>query len=350
MASRSAIGLDIGTTVVRAAEVSFGRSGIALERFGQVVLPEGAVRDAEVVDHDAVVEALKILWKGSGFTHKNVVLGVGNQRVLARSMDIPWLSDKEMKASLGYQVADVLPMPLDSAVLDFFTLDEFTTDSGSRMRRGLLVAAHRQTVMAAVNAAEAAGLIPTSVDLTSFALLRAVGRSSGLEVDTEAIIEVGARVTNIIVHSAGVPQFVRMLLKGGQDITDAVSEAMGVTADEAEAMKQRMSMYGASEGYDALRAAITSQSDEIAEEIRGSLNYFAQMNPGMRVERVLITGGGSLLEGLRERLAGTLRVTIASGDPLSMMHIGNTGLDDRQLEQIRPLASVPVGLALGAIR
>ncbi len=126
MPRRTAIGLDIGTSVVRAVELSFGRNGITLERFGQLVLPPDAVHDGQVVDGDAVAKALRKLWTATKLTHRQVVLGVANQRVIVRQLELPWLARNELSASLPFQVQDLLPMPVDQAVLDYFPVEELT--------------------------------------------------------------------------------------------------------------------------------------------------------------------------------------------------------------------------------
>jgi type IV pilus assembly protein PilM len=135
------VGLDIGTSGVRAAELRLGRNGTTLERFGQVALPVGAVRDGEVVDPDAVGAAIRELWSSAKFTTKRVVVGVANQKVVVRQVDLPWLPAKELRASLPFHVPDYIPMPLDNAVLDYHPLEEVTDDNGARMLRVLLVAA-----------------------------------------------------------------------------------------------------------------------------------------------------------------------------------------------------------------
>ena len=109
MAGRSAIGLDIGTSGVRAAELSFGKGQVTLEKFGQVALPEGAVRDGEVVDPDAVAAAIKQLWAHTKFSSKKVVIGVANQKVIVRQVDLPWMPADELKKSLAFQVQDFVP-------------------------------------------------------------------------------------------------------------------------------------------------------------------------------------------------------------------------------------------------
>jgi type IV pilus assembly protein PilM len=350
MAGRTAIGLDIGTSVVRAAELSFGRGGVCLERFGQLVLPEGAVRDGEVVDEASVANALRELWAATRFSHKRVVMGVANQRVIVRQLDLPWMPEQDLRASLPFQVQDFVPIAVEQSVLDFFPLEEYAAeDSGARMLRGLLVAAARETVQTSVRCVERAGLKPTGVDLTSFAVLRAMGRQTGLDVETEALIDIGARITNIVVHSAGVPRFVRILLMGGQDVTDSVSERLGVPLDQAEGMKQQFAQLGVGEELTMVSTAVATTAQEFVDEIRGSLDYYGASNPGAPVERLVVSGGASRLVGLTDRLAATMRVPVVEGNPLSSLRIGNTGLDEHQLDFIKPLSAVPVGLALGAI-
>lgn len=350
MAARTAIGLDIGTSGVRAAELTFGRNGVTLEKFGQVAVPAGAVRDGEVVEPVSVAEAVKELWSATRFSSKKVVLGVANQRVVVRTVELPWLPLPELRKSLGLQVADLLPMPVEQAVLDFHPLEEVTGDKG-RMVRGLLVAAARDTVLANVRCVERAGLVPTSVDLTSFAVLRSLGGGAFGDGATEALVDVGARVTNIVVHSGSVPSFVRILLMGGQDITDALAERVGSSMAEAEGLKQTVGMDGQAGSQFANAArAVDATAQSLVDEIRGSLDYHSSTAPGARVERIVLSGGGSLLRGLAERLAQAVRIPVVVGDPMRDMRIGKTGLDDEQLLQVRPVAAVPVGLALGAVR
>lgn len=352
MAGRTAIGLDIGTSGVRAAELSFGKRGVTLEKFGQVALPEGAVRDGEVVDGPAVTDALRQLWSLTGFSHKQVVLGIANQRVIVRQVDLPWLPDKELKASLAYQVQDFLPMPVEQAVLDFHPVEEVHEPGQPRMLRGLLVAAVREIVLANVQAAQKAGLSVSGVDLTSFAVLRSMGETGAADSDTVALVDVGARVTNIVVHRAGVPLFVRILLMGGQDVTDAVADTLGLDRSQAEALKQRPEASG--HDHEQLVSAGRAVDDTAAafvDEVRNSLDYYASSAPaGSRLQRLVVTGGGSRLSGLADRLEAATRLPVTVGNPLRSIHVGRTGLSDEQIDFVQPLVAVPVGLALGADR
>ena len=349
MARRTVVGLDIGTSGVRAAELRLGRGATTLERFGQVALPLGAVRDGEVIDPDAVGAAIRELWSSAKFTTKRVVVGVANQKVVVRQVDLPWLPAKELRASLPLHVPDYIPMPLDSAVLDYHPLEEFTDEHGVRMLRVLLVAAERDMVGSLLEALAVAQLQPSMVDLTSFAVLRShVPPSVGLSVTAEALVDVGASVTNIVIHQGGVPRFVRMLLMGGGDITAAVADSLSVAEDEAEDVKQSTGfVHSVVPSQDPAHRAIESTGSAFVEEIRGTLNYFAAQPGAPRIDRVVLSGGGSMLGGLDDRLSAATRLPVQLARPMSVLRMGRTGLTDEQLAFVEPVITVPVGLALG---
>jgi type IV pilus assembly protein PilM len=345
------VGLDIGTSGVRAAELSWGKGAAKLERFGQVALPAGAVRDGEVVDTDAVTAAIGRLWTQAKFSTKKVVVGVANQKVVVRQVDLPWLPLDELRKSLAFQVQDYIPMPVEQAILDFHPLGEITNDAGARMLRVLLVAAARDMVGSSLAAVEGAGLQPTMVDLTPFAVLRSlVAADSGIgTVHAEALVDVGASVTNIVVHQGGVPRFVRILLMGGGDITDALAERLGVPTEQAESVKQNAGLStvaGTADAHPASRA-IEASGSAFVEEVRSSLDYYLAQPGAARVDRVVLSGGGSRLGGLVDRLTTATRLPVELARPLSVLKLGKTGLTDEQLEYVEPMVAVPVGLAMG---
>jgi type IV pilus assembly protein PilM len=354
VAARTAIGLDIGTSGVRAAELSFGKSGITLEKFGQVALPEGSVRDGEVINQDAVADAVKQLWAHTKFSGKKVVIGVSNGKVIVRQVDLPWLPHDELKKALAFQVQDYIPIPVDHAVLDFLPLEEYESEHGARMLRGLLVAAARDMVMSSVAAVQAAGLTPTVVDLTSFAVLRALGAQPHLAEgagQVEAVVDVGATVTNIVVHEGGIPRFVRILLMGGSDITEAVAERMGVPTEQAETVKQQVGLAGLeseSPEDQAVARVMDSSGQAFVDEVRGSLDYYMASTGSAPITRIVISGGGGRLAGLTERLAAATRLPVVPASPISGLAVGKTGLTPEQISYLEPLAAVPVGLAMGA--
>jgi type IV pilus assembly protein PilM len=345
---RSVVGLDIGTTAVRGAELAVRRGRVVLDRFGQVALPPGAVVEGEIADQDAVAGSLKVLWRRARFGSRQVVMGVANQRVVVRLVDLPWMEQEELRRSLRYQVQEYIPIPVDDAELDFDVLDEHEGGGGQRLMRVLLVAAQKEMVDGHVRAGMRAGLEPVGIDLTPFALIRSLApEGMPLAEAGEALIDVGAKVTNIVVHAGGVPRFVRILLMGGQDMTEALVAALSLDQESAERAKLDAAT-GATADLEVNRI-LEQRIGAFAEEVRGSLDFYRAQSDAVPVSRVVLSGGGSRLGPLAEQLADALHLPVEAGQALQTLRIGRVGLDSDSLADLEPVAAVPVGLALGEV-
>ena len=346
--SSASIGLDIGTSAVRAAQVSRSKAGAALVAFGQVALPPGAVADGEVRDAGPVAEAIAQLWKRAKLRSKRVVIGVANQRVVVRQVDLPYLEEKEFRSSLRYQVADHIPMPIDNAQLDFQILEDYMTEDQDHMMRVLLVAAATDMVEAFLGAVGDGGLQPAGVDLAPFAVARAVSAAARGEsgvAGAEAVIDVGAGVTNIIVHHNGEARFVRILLVGGDDATTALSESLDLSYEEAEALKLDIAGVG---GPPEAERIIPSRVDALVDEIRGSLDYYSSQDVSEPLTSLIVTEGGCLTPVLVANLEKTMGLNVAPGRPLEDLDVGKSGLTAEQIDQVEPVAAAAIGLAMGA--
>src|SRR5438477_4347333 len=349
MAQR-AVGLDVGTSAVRAVELVLGREQVTLTRFGQVALAPGAVVGGEVVDAPAVAAAVRRLWREAGFRGRTVVLGVGNQRVVVRQADFPAMSDEDLRSALQFQAQDLIPIPVEDAILDFQTVEEFATTDGEMMRI-LLVAAQRAMVRSLLAAVEGAGMSGSMVDLIPFALMRALTQPSlvqDLEPTVDAIVCVGASITNVVVHQRGVPEFVRMLGVGGDDITQGIATELSVDADTAEDLKRRAHPDSPDDLESRTAQIVLAQSTLLIEEIRGSLDYYQAQPEASPIGRIVLTGGGSRTIGLRDSLEQTLGIAVEEGHPLSGVELARTGIPEDRLIESEPLLAVPIGLALAA--
>lgn len=351
MAKSRVIGLDIGTTHVRAAEVEFGSGGPArterprVLRYGEVPLPLGAVRDGEVVEASTVATAIKRLWSQAKFSQKEVVIGVGNQRVIVRDLELPFMPVPQIRASLPFQVQDMLPVAVEDAVLDFVATSSHQGQHGT-MLNGLLVAATKDTVHAHTEVVEAAGLRPVMVDLGAFALTRVMARGE-LARRTVACVDIGARVTTVAIVADGQPRLVRMLPSGGQDVTEAVAGALSISLDDAELAKRQIGLGfttppDVAAGADAIRTVATA----LVEGIRNTFVYY-QGAGNAAIDLVALTGGASQLPGLGQYLSSATRLAVTVGQPLSTLSYDRSaGLPVSIVENQHTLA-VPLGLAFG---
>ncbi|MGH2812364.1 MAG: type IV pilus assembly protein PilM [Actinomycetota bacterium] len=350
--AKDAIGLDIGSSGVRAAHVTVSRRPFTLEAFGQVPLPPGAVRDGEIIDAGVVSQAISQLWRHVRFRSKRVILGVANQKVVVRPIDLPFMEEEELRGAIQFQVQDYIPIPMEDAIVDFQVLDEFVTDNNERMMRVLVVAAQRDMISVFVEATQQAGLDPLGIDHIPFALIRSLGETGGAfegPAPGEAIIDIGAGVTDIVVHEGGTPRFARTLMVGGNALTEALGAGLGISFEDAEAMKKRMGVTGGG-GEPSAEAApriLEQRAAAFVDEVRGSLDYYLAQAEATRVGKVVLSGGGSKLMNLPNRVANALRLPVEQGRILQRIRVGKAGLSEQQLAEAEPFMAAAVGLALG---
>jgi type IV pilus assembly protein PilM len=348
MATR-VVGLDIGTYAVRAVELQVGGQPTLL-RFAQVTLPPGAVRDGEVADVGAVATAIRRLWSEGGFKTKRVVLGVANQRVIVRQAELPQMSESDLRAALQFEAQELIPIPVEDAILDAQILEEMVSAEGEPRMRILLAAAQRDMVRTHLAAVEGAGLNATAVDVIPFALVRSLfdraTQSFTADGSAEAIVAIGGGVTNVVVHEQGIPRFVRVLLVGGDDVTEAIARDLDVDVDSAEDLKRRADIGSADASVARAGQVVSDRLTPLVEEIRGSLDYYLAQSQSSPIGRVLVTGGGSRLPGLMERLQSQIGGRVEPAHPLANLKIGAVRLSQAQLAEYEPLMTVPIGLAL----
>lgn len=360
--ARTVVGLDIGSSGVRAAEFNLGRRAPTLRRFASVPLPQGVVRAGSVTDGEALAGALRTLWTEGAFDTRTVALGIGNAGILVRQMDLEWMPPKEFRKALRYLVEDSLPMPVEDANLDYHLLEEIEVpgegDDLRRVVRILLVAAAREMVDGFVEAAHAAGLRPLTVDIVPFALIRATCRASAAEdAPAEAIIDIGADIVTIVVHEGGQPRYVRTLAgQGGEVVTTALQERYDWNWDDAERTKIAVGLPGHADPAEAERIGggldhpaqrvVSAETEALVSEIVATLDYFrGSMAEPARLTRVLLAGAASRLGGLPELLEERLGLAV---EPLTVADRVRTHRRLRLKERDAPGLVVPTGLCMGA--
>jgi type IV pilus assembly protein PilM len=338
------VGLDIGTSAVRAAELEFGAGRPKLVAFGQVGLPPEAIIDGEVKDIRAVADAIRRLWTNGRFVSDSVVVGIAGLRVITRELDLPWVPDNEVESAVRFQSEEVIPFPVDKTILSTQVLGDNTAEDGTVTRRVLVAAAHRELVDGVVAAVEQAGLNVQGVDLVSSALVRALTDSGQASNEPEAIVSVGAGLTVVVVHQEGRPQFVRTIGTGGSEATAAIAAALDLPIADAEGIKLRLGDGSAQSS--AAEHAVQESIQGLVGEIRSSIQYFASLQGRAPIVRVLVTGGGSLLRGFIPQLQAQVRIPVTAISPLARLDVSALDLQPDQAAAIDPVLASPIGLAL----
>lgn len=321
--NRTIVGLDIEPSHLAAAEATVnGR--VAVQRAAVASLAPGLMRDGEVTDVEGLSAALKSFFAAHKLGRR-VRLGVANQRIVVRIVELPPVSDpRELDAAVRFQAQDNIPMPLDQAVLDYQPLGRYEGPQGERLRV-VLVAARRDMIDRLVAAARGAGLRLEGIDLSAFAMIRALGAGSDVvtEPGTDAPGTLYANVagmTNLAIAAGSACHFTRVATVGVDTIVAELAERRGLTLEHAEQWLGHVGLEapvdtveGDPEIVTDARSSLAAGADRIVDEIRNSLDFYAGQGASVRVERAVVTGPAVAIPGFVAQLASGVSIPVEAG-------------------------------------
>ncbi len=339
MSSRSIVGLEIAERWVRGVElVRPGSRRPAVRAVGEVPLPAGVARDSEVLDTDAVTIALRQLWTQAEFKSKDVVLGIGNRRIIVREHVAPALPLSQIKQALRFQVQDLLPVPVDQAVLDFYPVEPGRTESGDQGVRGLLVSAVTTNIETLLSVVSGAHLRAVGVDLAPFGLARAAARVAQPGVRT-LVAHIGETTSWFVVIEDGVSRFVR-IVPGGlpaerqgvvaaavsdeSDLDELLTPAAAPAGVKASAMSPFPGAAPAGSDGSIPTTGSSASDDAVLDFVTVFMetrDFYLRAHPEKPIGQVLITGEGATHPAVAARLSSACNVevqTFGLGDALDV--------------------------------
>ena len=308
---KTLVGLDIEPGYVAAVEGRPGR--VAIDRAAVAPLAPGVVREGDVVDLDTLASTLKTLFAEHKLGRR-VRLGVANQRIVMRTIDLPPLeSAKEISSAVRFQAQEHIPMPLDQVVLEHQSLGLVQTADGPRTRV-VLVAARRDMIDRLLEATRRAGLRPAGIDLSAFAMIRALHRSG--TTDATLYICVGG-MTNLAVAVGATCAFTRVVASGSESMATELAERRQLTLEHARQWLEHVGLLiplneieGDPEIVTEARNVVTDGVRRIADEVRNSLDYYVMQEGAIPVQRVVLTGPAVAIPGFSEQLGGSLSLPL----------------------------------------
>ncbi len=309
---QSVVGLDLDPSHIAAAEVEVN-GHIAIKRGAVAELRPGILRDGEVTDAPALTEALKTFFAENDLP-KNVRLGVANQRIVVRSLDLPPLEDpKQLDAAVRAEAPDHIPMPMDEAILDYVPLGLVQSVGGPRMRV-VIVAARRELIDRLISATKGAGLKVEGIDLAAFGMVRAL--ASKEEEGAVLYINV-AGLTNVAVANQSGCLFTRAAAGGLSAIVATLAERRALTLEHSRMWLGHVgletplaSVDGDAELVAATRATLDEGVHQLADTIRNSLNFYRMQDNAEKVGRALLTGSAASIPGFADKLAELLNLPV----------------------------------------
>jgi type IV pilus assembly protein PilM len=342
--ARGIVGLKIGASQLAAAHV-VNNGSVEVLKLARRPLDGGVVVGGELRDPQALVSALREFFKENRLPRREVRLGVSSNRIVVRTFDLTDVEGpRQIENAVRFRAQEVLPVPLDEAVLDYRVLREDVGEDGKRSCRVLLVAVHRDFVTRYAEACKRAGLKLIGIDLEAFALARAVAPppEPGAEAAV-AVASIGHDRTTFAVTDGNTCEFTRVFDWGGSSLNREIARALDLAPSEAEPIKRALggSREDSSELHDVARTAALGELQRFARELVASLAYYQNQPAALPIREVVVTGGTSHLDGLAvelERLAG---LPVGVGDPLERVHLAKAVAVPDQL------GSFAVALGLG---
>jgi type IV pilus assembly protein PilM len=331
-AAKTVVGLDIEPGFVAAARVRVA-DGVAVERAAGAPLAPGILRDGEVADADALAAALRELFSEHKLG-KRVRLGVATQRIVVRTIDLPPLEDaKQIAAAVRFQAQDHIAMPLEQAVLSHQSLGVVDTADGPRTRV-VLVAARRDVVERFHTAARRAGLRPVGIDLSAFAMIRALHDGSA---GATVYVSVGG-MTNLALAEGTTCVFTRAVPGGVEALAAALAERRGLTLEHARQWLAHVGLADPLEqvsGEQAIveeaRSVLLDGVRRIADEVRNSLDFYRAQVGALAAEHAVLTGPAVAIPGFCEELSAAIGLPTTTGVVAETRSGAHGGIDASRL-------------------
>jgi type IV pilus assembly protein PilM len=337
--AKTLVGLDIqpGHVVAVQAHVN-GR--VVAERASGLPLPADTMREGEVLDEIALAETLRELFRDSELP-KQVRIGVANQRAVLRTLELPPIDDgKELDAAVRFQAQESVPMPLSNANLDFHALGVHETPDGPR-QQVVLVAAQRDMVARLLGAVRAAGLRPEGVDLSAFALIRALYRTDSEHEGRVLYLNVDG-LTNMAIAEGSVCRFTRVVGGGLEAMAVHLAERLSIPVTDAreQIFVADLTKDPEQDAITEVRAVLDSGIREIAGEVRNSLDFHRSREGGGEVDRVVLSGAALDVAGFAEALQSDLAISVVG----ETVGLAGDGLQDVPVSPRR--LAIAAGLAV----
>jgi type IV pilus assembly protein PilM len=359
------IGIDIGSHSIKVVQLQETRSGITLRKAGTKPTPPDGTKAGVITNSAAVAQAIRELMAALEIEPCVAVAGVAGPAVVVRQVQLPSMSERQLRRSIQWEARNYISFPVEDSVLEFQILSE--NGSGPQMEV-MLVATPRDMVETRVETLELAGLEPLALEIEPFAAMRSLVEypssvtTTGQE--TLALVGVGASFTDINLVQSGRFVLTRMIPIAGNSLTEAIAGALALDNEKAENLKETAMKVVLSEEERATLDPFAQQAsravepllDELIREIRRSLAYYDYQRQGGEdaekpagVNRVLLSGGSARMDGLKDYLQTQLGVPVEVSNPFGDGQMSATGMSRDHLQAHSPSLVVGTGLALREI-
>jgi type IV pilus assembly protein PilM len=339
--SKSIVGLDIGSSLMKLVEIVESSQGSVLKTYAELPLQRGIIDNGAVTDGQALTEHVKTIFKNASCGVKNIATALSGHSVIIKKANFAHMKNEELRELLTDEAENYMPFDdVKEINFDFHVIGE--NELNPNQMDVIIVAAKKDMIEDWVAAINRAGRKVVVVDVDSFALETAYEQNYDYnDDDVAALLNIGARITNINIVKGGSSVFTRNFFLGGDAITEAIRQKLNISFEEAEELKCRSGNGGDISPFDLITYA-----EPIFSEIERSIDFFSSTFIDPYLKHILVSGGCARLPGIAEALADRLNAEVELFDPFKNIICDKKKFPEQYLSKIAPIAALGVGLAL----
>jgi type IV pilus assembly protein PilM len=342
--NKSLVGLDIGSSAVKAIELKPAGKGYRVAAIGVEPVPADSIVDGAIIDSSAVAGAVTRLFANKQFKSKEVAASLSGNSVIVKKITLPQMTDAELAESIYWEAEQYIPFDIQDVNLDYEIIETDKAPSLQGTMEVLLVAAKKDKIGDYTNVITQAGRTPAVVDVDAFALQNAYEANYGFEPnEVVALLNAGASAININILAGPQSVFTRDVSMGGNAFTEAVQKELNLPFDAAEELKKGQNVDGVS--YEDARPVLRAMTDNVLLEVEKTFDFFKATASSDHITRIVLSGGASRVEGFTDHLHERFGTPVELFDPFRQItfDVKKLGVNPQELA---PFSAVALGLAL----
>jgi type IV pilus assembly protein PilM len=343
--AKSLVGLDIGSSAVKAVELKPAGRGYKVAAFGSEPVPPDSIVDGAIIDGTAVADAIRRLFDVHKIKTRDVAASLSGSAVIVKKITLPQMTESEISESIYWEAEQYIPFDIQDVNLDYQVIENGASTGGKPTMDVLLVAAKKEKIADYTGVIAQAGRTAVVVDVDAFALQNAYEANYGMQPgEVVVLLNAGASATNINILNGEQSVFTRDISIGGNAYTEALQKELNLRYDAADSLKKGQAVDGVQ--YDDAKPVLRAVTENMMLEIQKTFDFFKATAAADRIDRIVVSGGASRAEGFSEMLADRFEAPVEPFDPFKAIAFDTRKLGGAAPAEVAPTAAVAVGLAL----
>ncbi len=334
-------GVDIGSHAVKVCQLQKTGKGYSLIAVGSAALPPGSVEDGVLQDPEEVGRTVASLFRNLKIKNNRVGISISGYSVIVKKINLEVMSEEELHEYITSEAEQYIPFDIEDVYLDFEDL-RTATDEEDRTDV-MLVAAKKEVIDDYLEMLQEQKLKPVLVDVDGFALEN-IWETTSQQTENVALVDIGASKMNINIISDGASVLARDIVVGSDQLTEQIANSLGIDFEEAEKIK--LGLVPADENREELEEIFTQTCTQWVLEIKKAIDLYIANNPDQPLQRLILSGGGSKVTGLKDFIAAETGLEVVSFNPFVDMKVNEKKIDRAYLDAIAPEMAIAAGLAI----